>query len=79
MLLYMQGCKDECEDIVCSSPPLSYSFELVDKTTGENLFENGTLDYRYIEVANHEDDKKRIEEMLEWLPSKTIQEIESDE
>ncbi|KOF03927.1 hypothetical protein OB69_02650 [Roseivirga seohaensis subsp. aquiponti] len=29
--------------------------------------------------TNHEDDKKRIEEMLEWLPSKTIQEIESDE
>lgn len=34
---------DKC-DVDCSSGPLSLSFELLDKATGENLFTNSTFD-----------------------------------
>lgn len=42
--LALNSCSvDKC-DVDCSSGPLSLSFELLDKATGENLFTNNTFD-----------------------------------
>ena len=48
------SCKKikECDGIDCFSPPPNFDFELVDKTTGENLFTNGTLKSEDIQVVN---------------------------
>ena len=42
---------DKC-DVLCNSGPLGLSFELLDKTTGENLFTNGTFDKADIKVLD---------------------------
>lgn len=51
------SCKkiNECEDIACFTPPPSFVFELVDETTGENLFTNETLNSEDIKVVNEND------------------------
>jgi hypothetical protein len=41
-ILLVQSCND-CKDIACFSPPEPFLLELVDKTSGENLFSNGSL------------------------------------
>ncbi len=61
ILIITQSCKnDECEDILCFTPPSSFEFELVDKSTGENLFTNGTFDPINISVINL-DDQSNVE------------------
>ena len=54
ILILTQSCKkeNECEDLSCFTPPEPLNFELVDKLTGENLFENGTYDPNDIRVIN---------------------------
>lgn len=42
---------DKC-DYDCTSGPLSLSFQLLDKATGENLITNGTFDPENIEVLD---------------------------
>lgn len=49
------GChheKRECGH--CFTPPEAFLFEIVDTTTGENLFANGTFSSTQIEVTNTE-------------------------
>ena len=58
MFFLALGCKiNECDGIDCFSPPPNFNFELVDKTTGENLFTNGTLKSEDIQVLNENDEK----------------------
>jgi len=58
ILISFTTCKiNECEGIACFTPPPNFIFELVDKTTGENLFTNGVLNSNTIEILN-EDAKK---------------------
>lgn len=53
----IQGCEDKnCEGYACTSPPSAFVFELVDKSTGENLFANGTYDPSKIEVLSSSTD-----------------------
>lgn len=53
--LTLISCKNsKCEDILCFTPPPDFTFELVDKTTGENLFENGNLLSEDIKVLDEE-------------------------
>ncbi|CAM4279393.1 hypothetical protein [Zobellia nedashkovskayae] len=55
-LLFTQSCKnDDCETIACFTPPTPFEFELVDITSGENVFTNGTFsssDIKVIDVAD---------------------------
>lgn len=48
LMVFTVFCLNSCSvkkcDVLCTSGPLSLSFELLDKTTGENLFTNGTFD-----------------------------------
>ena len=48
LIAILQGCN--CED--ASLGPKGFLFEFVDKTTGENLFTNGTYHYYDIKITN---------------------------
>jgi hypothetical protein len=50
VLIAVQACKDDCGE--CFTPPSPFMFELVDKTSAENLFANGTFGSHQIEVVN---------------------------
>jgi len=59
-LLFIQACdNNDCEDLLCFTPPIGFAFELVDKDSGENLFTNGTYNPDNIEVLNVLDNSKR--------------------
>ena len=59
-LLFIQACdNNDCEDLLCFTPPVLFAFELVDKDSGENLFTNGTYNPDNIEVLNVLDNSKR--------------------
>ncbi|WP_433829706.1 hypothetical protein [Flavobacterium anhuiense] len=46
------------DPILCFTPPNDFSFELVDKTTKENLFTNGTFNSKDIVIKNLDDTSK---------------------
>ena len=49
--IILQGCiTDDCGD--CFTPPQSFMFEIVDKTSGENLFTNETYTPEQIRITN---------------------------
>jgi hypothetical protein len=49
-LLY--ACEDIFKSVDCTTPPPGFTFEIVDKTTGENLFTNGTFKSEQIIVTD---------------------------
>ncbi len=51
ILLLTQSCNKN-EQRLCFTPPSPFEFELVDKSTGENLFTNGTFSSDDIKVIN---------------------------
>ena len=52
LLLSVSGCGDEDCNLDCFTPPNPFLFELVDKTSGENLFSNGTYRAEDITVVD---------------------------
>ncbi|WP_405400258.1 hypothetical protein [Maribacter sp. Asnod2-G09] len=50
-VLIFNSC-DDCEDKDCFTPPNGFTFELVNKTTKENLFTNETFSSNEISVTN---------------------------
>jgi hypothetical protein len=46
------ACDDIFKSVDCFSPPEGFTFEIVDKTTGENLFTNGTYKSDQIVVTD---------------------------
>ncbi|MCK5907408.1 MAG: hypothetical protein KAG37_07445 [Flavobacteriales bacterium] len=42
--------RDDCKDIVCTSPPPTFRFEFIDKENSENLFTNKTIKIEDVEV-----------------------------
>ena len=60
LFIFLHGCdNNDCEDLLCFTPPTSFVFEIVDKESGENLFTNGTYMPEQIEVLNTDDNSKR--------------------
>ena len=61
LLAFFQGCDNDndCDDLLCFTPPSGFVFEIVDKASGENLFTNGTYTPEQIEVLNTDDNSKR--------------------
>lgn len=47
-LLLLAACSRDCEE--CFTPPTPFVFEIVDATTGENLFSNGTYAPEQIKI-----------------------------
>lgn len=53
--MLMLSCSSEsCEDLLCTTGPPGFAFELADKESGENLFSNGTFDPGDIHLRNEE-------------------------
>lgn len=52
--LTFQSCnnEDDNNDKLCFTPPFSFNFEIIDKTTRENLFTNGTYKPENISIKN---------------------------
>ena len=48
---------NDCEDIACFTDPAALRFELVDKTTNENLFTNETYSPTQIRIVDLEDNE----------------------
>ncbi|MBK5214021.1 MAG: hypothetical protein JJE55_10225 [Flavobacteriaceae bacterium] len=59
--IVLNSCSvDKC-DVLCNSGPLGLDFELLDKTTGENLFTNGTFDKADIEVLDIDNNYSKVQ------------------
>lgn len=56
IMIFILGCKNDCDDVACFTPPTPFLFEIIDNTTGENLFTNGTYQVNEIEVVDLIDD-----------------------
>ncbi|RKD92110.1 hypothetical protein [Mangrovibacterium diazotrophicum] len=53
LLIFLSACSNNtCKDVDCFSPPESFTFELVDRSTGENLFASGIFNSSDIAVVN---------------------------
>ena len=52
---FCASCKYDCENVSCFTPPTPFQFELEDKTSGENVFTNGTYNSDDIKVIDLED------------------------
>jgi len=56
----IQSCvRDDCGE--CFTPPQSFQFEIVDKTSGENLFTNGTYASENIEITDNLNNNDPVE------------------
>ncbi len=54
-----QSCdSDDCGE--CFTPPQSFQFEIVDKTSGENLFTNGTYESENIKITDNLDNNEPV-------------------
>lgn len=51
-LFFILYACDDNNNVQCFSPPPGFTFEIVDKTTGENLFTNGTYKSEQIIVTD---------------------------
>lgn len=49
---------DKCDGVDCFTPPEPFTFELVNKSTGENLFTSGELSPEDINIVNLVDQSK---------------------
>ena len=55
--IILQSCNNnDCGE--CFTPPEEFSFEIVNKISGENLFTNGTYEPEQIEIINTLDNSK---------------------
>lgn len=58
-IIFNLSCENkDCEDNLCFTPPSPFNFELIDKSTGENLFTNGIYNSDDIEIINISDNSK---------------------
>lgn len=60
-VLILHSCNnDDCNQL-CFTPPQGFLFEVVDKTSGENLFTNGTYESGEIKIMNTRNNNSRID------------------
>lgn len=60
VLVIIQSCNnDDCGE--CFTPPQGFSFEIVDKTSGENLFTNGTFNSNEITITDNLNNNESVE------------------
>lgn len=59
-MLILQGCvSEDCEQ--CFTPPQSFEFEIVEKSSGENLFTNGTFNINEITITDDLNNMEPVE------------------
>lgn len=59
LLITAFGCSGESLD--CTSPPVSFAFEFIDKDSGENLYTNGTFDVKQPIIVTNMDTHKIVQ------------------
>lgn len=64
---------NNCDGLNCFTPPTRFYFELVDKTSGENLFTSGVLSSDDIKVINLEDQSNVDFEFIDENDANIIQ------
>lgn len=61
IVLIFQSCSsDNCNES-CFTPPNNFLFDLVDKSSGENIFTNGTYEAADIKILNSLDSNSRTD------------------
>ncbi len=57
IVAFFSGCDktDKCHDIDCSTPPQPFIFNIVDASTGDNVFATGTFNRDDVEVYDEND------------------------
>lgn len=61
LLITAFGCSSDSNIIDCTSPPVSFAFEFIDKDSGENLYTNGTFDAKQAITVTDMDTKKIVQ------------------
>ena len=63
LIIILQSCINDDNDCnkLCFSPPESFRIEIVDKTSGENLFTNGTYESINIKITDILNNNKSVE------------------
>ena len=54
ILLLFYGCTGEDDGMLCATGPVGFSFEILDKATGEDLFETGIYNSQQLKIKNQE-------------------------
>ncbi|WNH12788.1 hypothetical protein [Thalassobellus suaedae] len=60
LIIILQSCNNDCNKL-CFTPPSSFQFEVVDKTSGENLFRNGTYESGDIKITDNLNNNEPVE------------------
>jgi hypothetical protein len=58
--LGLDGCSNNCDE-QCFTPPQNFQFELIDKSSGENLFTNSTFDPLGISITDELNNNSSVE------------------
>lgn len=61
VVFVLNSCNVDHCDVYCNSGPLSLNFALLDKSTNENLFANGTFNPDDIEILDLENDNTPVQ------------------
>lgn len=59
--IVVSGCDNDSKTIECFTPPSTFSFEIVDKYTGENLFTTGKYDDKKLTITDLSDSKNDVQ------------------
>lgn len=51
------SCQNDCKDVLCFTPPRTYNFELIGKSSGNDLLAAGPYSYNQISVIDRETNK----------------------
>ncbi len=53
IFLVLTGCDTTDEGVLCDTGPVGFTFEVVNETTGENLFEDELFEENQLQIANN--------------------------
>jgi len=75
VLFAFTGCDDTDGGILCETGPVGFTFEVVNETTGDNLFENELFEENQLQITNsdgeavvfdYETDRNVVNVLLGW-------------
>lgn len=56
LLLFLSGCSSDDGGMLCETGPVDFNFEVVEKTTGEHVFETGRYSYEELSIENSQEE-----------------------
>jgi hypothetical protein len=61
LVFIIHSCKDDKCNELCFTPPQNFQFEIVNKTSGENLFTNGTYEAGNLTITDNLNNNESLE------------------